>query len=75
MATSKQRPLSSVPKVAVAERFNCNISTVARLDLSREANNHERRRLEILGGSGGMLDLKILKYRVSEIAFSAFQEH
>ena len=27
------------------------------------------------GGSGGMVPRKILKYRVSEIAFSAFREH
>ena len=26
MATSPQRPLSSVPKVAIVERFNCNFS-------------------------------------------------
>ena len=48
MATSKQGPLSSVPKVAVVERFNCNLSAVARLDLLGEAN-HERRRGELLG--------------------------
>ena len=72
--TCRQWPLSSVPKLAVVERFNCNLSAVARLDLLEEAN-HERRRLELLGGSGGMLYLKILKYRVSEIAFSAFGEY
>ena len=38
-------------------------------------NNHERRRRELLGGSGSMLPRKILNYRVSEIAFSAFGEH
>ena len=37
--------------------------------------NHEHLRCELLGGAGGMLPRKILKYRVSEIAFSAFQEH
>ena len=30
-------------------------------------SNHARRRRELLGGSGGMLPRKILKYDVSEI--------
>ena len=49
-------------------------SAVARLDLLGGAN-HERRRRELLGGSGGMLPRKILKCKVFEIAFSAFREH
>ena len=40
-------------------------SAVGRLDLLGEGGgcNHEFRRLELLGGSGGMLPQKILKYR------------
>ena len=49
-------------------------SAVARFDLLG-GGNHERRRHEPLGGSGGMVPGKILNYRVSEIAFSAFGEH
>ena len=41
----------------------------------RGGGNHERRGRELLGGSEGMLPLKVLKYRVSEIAFSALREH
>ena len=37
--------------------------------------HHERRGRELLGRPEGMLPLKVLKYRVSEIAFSAFREH
>ena len=49
---------------------------VARLDLlAGGGGNHERGRRELRGGSGGMLPRKILNYRVSEIAFSAFGEH
>ena len=49
------------------------LSAIATLDLL--GVSHERRRRELLVGSGGMLPRKILKYRVTEIAFSAFQEH
>ena len=51
------------------------LSAVARLDLLGGGRNHERRRRELLGGSAGMLPRKILNYRISEIAFSAFGEH
>ena len=33
---------------------------------------NERRRRELVGGSGGILPHKILKSRVSEIVFTAF---
>ena len=46
-------------------------SAVARLDLFVGAN-HEHRRCKLLGGSRGTLPWKILKYRFSEKAFSAF---
>ena len=46
-------------------------SAVARLDLFA-GGNHERRRREL---QGGILPRKVLNYRVSEIAFSAFGEH
>ena len=51
------------------------LSAVARLDLLGGGGNHDRRRRELLGGSGGMLPRKILNYRISEIAFSAFGEN
>ena len=47
-------------------------SAVARLDLLQGVGGGNS---ESLGGSGGMLPRKILNYRVSEIAFSAFGEH
>ena len=47
-------------------------SALARLDLlGGGGGNHERRSLKLLGG----FPLKYLKYRVSDIAFSAFREH
>ena len=50
-------------------------SAVARLDLWRGGGgvggNHERRSRKLLRG----FPLKYLKYRVSDIAFSAFLEH
>ena len=55
------------------------LSAVARFDLLGwgGGDNHERRRRELLEGFRGMLPRKILKYRVSEKAFSAaaFQVH
>ena len=49
-------------------------SAVGRLDLlggGGGGGNHERRSRKLLGG----FPLKYLKYRVSDIAFSAFREH
>ena len=51
-----------------AKNVSAKNSAVARLDLLG-GRNHERRRRELLGGSGGMHPWKILKYGVSEIAF------
>jgi len=48
-------------------------SAVARLDLLGGQSRAPKAKL--LGGSRGMLPVKILKYRVSEIAFSAFRKH
>ena len=49
-------------------------SAVARLDLLGEPITSAEG-ASCLGGPGGMLPRKILNYRVSEVAFSAFGEH
>ena len=36
MATSPQRPLSSVPKVAIVERFNCNFSLYGEYNMAAQ---------------------------------------
>ena len=51
-------------------------TAVVGLDLLWGGGNHKHQRCGLLGGgggSGGMVNWKFLKYRVSEIAFSAFQ--